>query len=126
MTAQHNLTIDDLAETSGQPRRNIRFLISEGVVPEPVGERRWARYGPEHVHALAIYADMKSRGITSLDIIRAKISEPVNPDDDVHISYVQTSDGWELRLRHCDLAAEDIEELVAAWATEIKNRKKGK
>lgn len=67
------LNIQQLEELTGQPRRNIRFLIAEQVVPEPRGKSRWASYGPEHVRALTVYAELKAAGIHSLDVIRQRI-----------------------------------------------------
>lgn len=68
-----DLNIDDLERLTGQPRRNIRFLISEQVVPEARSRGRWASYGPEHVQALSRYAEMKAAGIHSLDLIKERI-----------------------------------------------------
>ena len=61
------MNIHELEELTGQPARNIRFLIAEGIVPEPHGKARWASYGEEHVRALAFYAELKAQGITSLE-----------------------------------------------------------
>jgi len=72
--AANELSIDELETLTGVARRNIRFLISEGVVPEPHGQKRWARYGPEHIHALRIYCSMKKSGVTSLEVIKEAIA----------------------------------------------------
>lgn len=67
------MKIDELEDLSGQPRRNIRFLISENVIPEPNGVGRSATYDETHLAALKTYSEMKAAGIGSLEIIKNKI-----------------------------------------------------
>lgn len=70
-----DLKIDDLARITGQPRRNIRYLIAKKIVPEPRGAGRWASYGREHVEALSLYSELKDSGIHSLEFIRKKVQQ---------------------------------------------------
>lgn len=69
------MNIHELELASGQPARNIRFLIEQGVMPGPEGTKRWAKYGDEHLAALAVYTKAKSEGVGSLDVIRERIEK---------------------------------------------------
>jgi DNA-binding transcriptional MerR regulator len=71
--AADGLRMDDLERLTGQPRRNIRFLIAEKVIPQPRSRGRKASYGPEHLEALKVYSRLKAAGISSLDVIRDRI-----------------------------------------------------
>lgn len=66
------MNLRELAEASGTPERNIRFLISQGIVPAPDGSRKFASYGDEHVRALAVYSEAKAEGL-SLEAIKRRI-----------------------------------------------------
>jgi DNA-binding transcriptional MerR regulator len=48
------LSIEELAERSGVPVRTIRFYITEGLVPGPIGRGRSAAYGQEHLQRLGL------------------------------------------------------------------------
>jgi DNA-binding transcriptional MerR regulator len=63
----------DLAEQTGQPERLVRFLIAEGVVPPPVGERKAARYDERHLRAISRYLALKDAGL-ALKAIKAVMS----------------------------------------------------
>ena len=65
------MTMKQLEEATGQPARNIRYLIAKGIVPEPVGETRWAHYGEEHVRAVSVYLETKQA--SRPEAIRARI-----------------------------------------------------
>ena len=121
MTDENTLSIDDLVEASGQSRRNIRFLISEGVVPEPIGERRWARYGPQHLHALKVYSQAKERGISSLEIIKEKISVP----SEFKMEFVRTDDGWEISLKRGPIDQSKFDEVVNMFKQKLEEIQKG-
>jgi DNA-binding transcriptional MerR regulator len=77
------VNIHELEELTGQPARNIRFLIAEGIVPEPNGKARWACYGPKHVEAIAFYEELKSQGITSIEAIRQRVQKRVEVGDEL-------------------------------------------
>jgi hypothetical protein len=100
--------IDELEQLTGQPRRNIRFLIAEQVVPEPYSRGRGASYGPEHVRALALYGEMKAQGITSLDVIR----ERIRLADEAGPLVVVPAAGVEVRIERQILQETGVDRLV--------------
>jgi DNA-binding transcriptional MerR regulator len=63
------LTIGELEEQSGVPRRTIYFYVQQGVLPPPNGAGLGARYGPEHVDRLRAIPALRARG-WRLDRIR--------------------------------------------------------
>ncbi len=71
------MDMDDLAREAGETPRQIRYLISLGVVPPPEGGRRFATYGPAHLAAVRRYQALRALGyapaqITAvLDVARA-------------------------------------------------------
>lgn len=73
------MNINELAERTGQAKRNIRFLIAEGIVPEPYSKGRGASYGPEHLAALSVYSGMREQGVSSLELIRERIRSQSGP-----------------------------------------------
>jgi len=91
--------IDELEKLSGQPRRNIRFLISEDIVPEPYSKGRGATYGSEHVRALEIYTQMKASGVTSLDVIRDRVRADTGPQAVRAFAAAAPPQGFELAQR---------------------------
>lgn len=119
----HPYSIEDLEEKTGVPRRNIRYLISEGLLTEPHGQKRWARYGPEHMNALQIYADMKKEGIGSLDIIRNKIRNA----DNLPPLVVNEIDGVEIKIDQAVLQKLGVENLIKQINEKIRREveKKG-
>ncbi len=64
------MKLTDLAEQTGQPERLVRYLIAEGVVPPPVGERKAARYDERHLRAISRYLALKDAGL-ALKAIKA-------------------------------------------------------
>ncbi len=64
---------EELEAATGVSARNIRYLITEGILPSP-GAGRAARYTDEHVRILQIYAEAKAEGVGSLDIIRRRVA----------------------------------------------------
>ncbi len=65
---------EQLEAVTGVSARNIRYLITEGILPPPEGSARAARYTDEHVRILQIYTEAKADGVGSLDIIRRRIA----------------------------------------------------
>lgn len=61
-----------LEQETGLDARTIRFLISEQIVPEPIGTGRGASYDDAHVLAIKKYLALKNEGFR-LDAIRKKI-----------------------------------------------------
>ena len=64
----------DLAELTGQTSRNIRYLISENIVPKPYGTGKGAVYGQEHAEAINKYETLRNSGITSMSALRRMIA----------------------------------------------------
>jgi DNA-binding transcriptional MerR regulator len=54
--------IDELAREAGETPRQVRYLISLGVVPPPEGGRRFASYGPAHLAAVRRYQTLREHG----------------------------------------------------------------
>ena len=71
------MDIEELARKAGETPRQVRYLISLGVVPPPEGGRRFASYGPAHLAAVRRYQSLRAYGyapaqITAiLDVARA-------------------------------------------------------
>lgn len=124
MSEENEISIEQLEEITGVPRRNIRYLISEGVVSEPHGQKRWARYGPEHINALQIYAEMKKSGVSSLDIIRSKI---LNAAEDLPPLVLNEIDGVEIKIDQGTLRKMGVENLIKEITETIRREvaKKG-
>jgi len=100
----------DLAEQTGQPERLVRFLIAEGVVPPPVGERKAARYDERHLRAVWRYLALKNAGL-ALKAIKAVMS------GEGEMIPIPVTEGVELRLHPSLLASgadpEPIVEMIA-------------
>lgn len=111
------MNIRELEKLTGQPARNIRFLIAEGIVPEPHGKARWASYGQEHVDALAFYAELKSQGITSLSAIRERVARRANGEEQIMIVPVP---GVEVRILPSAIRDVDVGDLMRAIRAAIE------
>lgn len=124
MPDDDEITIDELVNLSGVPRRNIRYLISEGVVPEPSGQKRWARYGPDHIHALQVYSTLKKNGVSSLDIIKDKIERA---DENTPTLVIDHIDGVRIQIDQSVIDKMGSENLINKITKEIKSEiaKKG-
>ena len=109
--------MDDLERLSGQPRRNIRFLIAEGVVPESRSRGRGASYGPEHVDALAQYSQLKAAGVQSLSAIRDRIASARRGGTLV----VAPMPGVEVRIEASVLQEMGADALAEAIAGAVRN-----
>jgi hypothetical protein len=108
------LTMKELEDLTGQPVRNIRYLIAEGIVPRPIGRKRWAHYGQEHVDAILRYA--KSKEAARLDSLKAMSASAA--DDPPERRY-EIADGVALVARpgainDIERFAEQVRELLAA------------
>ena len=84
------MNIRELAELTGQPERQIRYMIAEGFVPPPTGGRAYAEYGDGHVEAIRRYATLRCRGFPP-QAIRALLAGdeavpfPVAPGISLHV-----------------------------------------
>lgn len=58
------MNIRELGDLTGQPERQIRYMIAEGFVPAPRGERAHADYGDDHVAAIRRYTSLRQLGFT--------------------------------------------------------------
>jgi DNA-binding transcriptional MerR regulator len=112
------MNIHELEQLTGQPARNIRFLIAEGIVPEPHGKARWASYGDEHVRALEFYAELKASGVTSLSAIRERVARRTNGEEHVVLSPLP---GVEIRIEPSLIADVDLDDLIEEIRTAIES-----
>lgn len=64
------MKMKELAELTGQTPRNIRYLISENIVPKPSGTGKGAVYAQEHVEAITRYQSLRASGVTSISALR--------------------------------------------------------
>jgi DNA-binding transcriptional MerR regulator len=64
------LTIDELARSTGMTVRNIRAHQSRGLLPPPEVRARTGYYGPEHVARLRLIANMQAEGFNLAAIQR--------------------------------------------------------
>ena len=65
------LTIQDLCDQTGLPRRTIHFYTQQGILPPPQGLGLGARYRPEHLLKLNLIPVFRKQGMR-LDEIRQK------------------------------------------------------
>ena len=57
------MTITELIRLTGQPARQIRYMIAEGFIPPPRGGRANADYGDDHVKAIRRYVALRRQGL---------------------------------------------------------------
>ena len=57
------MNMRELSLLTGQPERQIRYMIAEGFVPSPRGGRAHADYGDDHVTAIRRYAVLRQQGL---------------------------------------------------------------
>ena len=56
------MKVDDLLTLTGIEKRQLRYLTAEGFVPPPLGGRKTAEYGDEHVAAIRRYKRLRDLG----------------------------------------------------------------
>lgn len=120
---------EDLEMATGVSARNVRFLISEGILPPPEGNGRSARYTEEHLRILRIYSHAKSEGVASLDVIRRRVAaETEGPGrlDERPGGRVEVMDGLALQIDEERLAGADIDTMLAAIRTALELKLKPK
>jgi DNA-binding transcriptional MerR regulator len=61
-------TLDELAESSGVPKRTIRFYIAEGLISPAAGRSRSAYYTPTHLQELEQVKLSRERGLSIPEI----------------------------------------------------------
>jgi DNA-binding transcriptional MerR regulator len=59
---KEELTLADLAESSGLPARTIRFYIARGLLDGPVKSGRAAAYTSEHLERLEKIKELQAKG----------------------------------------------------------------
>jgi len=100
---------EELEAATGVSARNIRYLITEGILPPPVGQARAAQYSDEHLRILRVYTEAKAEGISSLDVIRRRITGEGSR------SMVSVMPGIELTIEPENIpAGTSVEDIMAA------------
>lgn len=69
------LTIDELAASTGVPSRTIRFYQAKGVLPAPRKRGRVALYDRTHIERLNMVSDLQDKGLR-LRAIRDLVTRP--------------------------------------------------
>jgi DNA-binding transcriptional MerR regulator len=103
------MNIKELVALSGQPARQVRHLISRGILREPTGTTRGATYDEEHLRVLALYTELRAAGVTSLDVIREKVAAGHPP------SATTTLNPWpgvEVRVESAALGGIDMDAVI--------------
>jgi len=65
---KEELTLADLAESSGLPARTVRFYIARGLLEGPVKSGRAAAYTNEHLARLEKIKELQAKGRTLSEI----------------------------------------------------------
>jgi DNA-binding transcriptional MerR regulator len=99
----------ELEEATGQPARQIRYLISEGVVPPPNGNTRSATYDERHLAAVRRYVSLKESGFGLLDALRDMISRA---EAESRVTVLHPAEGIELRIDAETMARLDVDSAV--------------
>ena len=74
-------TISELAEEAGVSTRTIRYYVSEGLLPPPVGSGPTSRYTSDHREQLAIIDRLKAQYLPLREIRRRLIGHGPVPMD---------------------------------------------
>ena len=102
-------TLLELAEKSKTPARTIRFYITRGLLPGPLGAGRGAVYGEEHFVRLQRIRSFQERGMMLAEIAQAldgaaaaNLPQPVRwlqyaLAADVHVSVRADGSPWRLK-----------------------------
>lgn len=64
MTADQDLSVEQLAQRVGMSVRTVRFYASRGLVPPPRREGRNGYYGPDHIARLELVRELQAHGFT--------------------------------------------------------------
>jgi len=102
----------ELEEATGQPARQIRYLISEGVVPPPDGNTRSATYDDRHVAAVMRYVSLKESGFGLLDALRDMISRA---EAESRVTVLHPAEGIEVRIDAGTMARLDVDTAVEGF-----------
>ena len=83
------LTIQDLCDQTGLPRRTIHFYIQQGILPPPQGSGLGARYLPDHLLKLKLIPILRKQGLR-LDDIRQKFQSASSSELSDSLSHFQS------------------------------------
>jgi DNA-binding transcriptional MerR regulator len=81
MDEQRDYTISELAEEAGVSTRTIRYYVSEGLLPPPVGSGPTSRYTSAHRERLAIIDRLKAQYLPLREIRRRLVGHGPVPMD---------------------------------------------
>ncbi len=66
----------ELAESLGLPARQIRYMITEGIIPRATGVGRYADgFGEEHLAAGRRYLELRAEGHSAYEVKRLMAAE---------------------------------------------------
>ncbi len=108
------MKLGELVAETGEAARNVRFLISQGVVPPPEGTRAEPDYGAAHIAAIRRYQRLKSAGykLAAIKLMR----------DQKIPARVEIAPGLDL-LIDTDVAGESLDPVaIGQRVTELLNR----
>jgi DNA-binding transcriptional MerR regulator len=91
------ITVTQLSERTGVPVRRIRYYVSEGLLPPPVGRGRASYYTSAHLERLQHIIALREVNL-SLDEIRERLGdvERVTPSNDVPSPVAHSWRRWEI------------------------------
>lgn len=110
------MLIAELAGVTGTEPRQIRWLITEGIVPRPGGTRSRPDYGPDHVRAILHYWDERRRGLSPAQVkavLRERARETAGQE-------LQLAPGITLRVGSEALGALDPDEIGRRVVKELR------
>lgn len=113
---------EDLEIATGVSARNVRYLVSEGILPPPEGTGRSARYTEEHLRILRVYSEAKIEGITSLEVIRRRVAADLAAPakDDGTSMLVEVMDGLSVQIDPAKLVGVQLDDILVALRTTLE------
>jgi DNA-binding transcriptional MerR regulator len=79
------IKINELAENSGFSRRAIRYYISSGQLPAPIGKGRGSYYTEKHLAMLKEISSLRKKHLKPSKIGQTWSRYVVNPNLEVHV-----------------------------------------
>lgn len=113
---------EDLESATGVSARNVRYLVSEGILPPPEGNGRSARYTAEHLRILRIYSEAKAEGVSSLEVIRRRVAaeQPIQGPQAGMAIQRQVMDGLAVLIDPDKLTGIAMDDILAAVRRSIE------
>ncbi len=118
------LTLAELSQESGIPRRTIRFYISRGLIEGPVKAGKHSAYDWTHLKRLRRIQQLQAKGMTLAEIgrelvkgnVRVRLARPVTWQsytiaDDVTVNVRSGVSPWRMKQ-----IRESLEELASRLA----------